>query len=106
MGSCRRPYGPRCRTKGRSGQARARPEWWLSRFVEARRATSHRLLQPGLTANAMPQALGAQCLDREHQVVAFCGDGGSSVLLGDIMTLKAYRLPVTSSSSTTADRAW
>ena len=45
-------------------------------------------------ANAMPQALGAQCLDRERQVVAFCGDGGLSMLLGDLMTIKTYRLPV------------
>jgi pyruvate dehydrogenase (quinone) len=45
-------------------------------------------------ANAMPQALGAQCLDRERQVVAFCGDGGLSMLLGDLMTLKTHQLPV------------
>ena len=36
----------------------------------------------GSMANAMPQALGAQALDRDRQVVAFCGDGGLSMLLG------------------------
>jgi len=48
----------------------------------------------GSMANAMPQALGAQCLDRDRQVVAFCGDGGLSMLLGDLMTLRTSRLPV------------
>ncbi|WP_077797111.1 thiamine pyrophosphate-dependent enzyme [Streptomyces sp. JHA26] len=68
---------------------------WLSRFVEMR--GGRRLIGSynlGSMANAMPQALGAQFLDRERQVVAFCGDGGLSMLLGDLMTLKTYRLPV------------
>ncbi|MFF7449778.1 MULTISPECIES: thiamine pyrophosphate-dependent enzyme [unclassified Streptomyces] len=68
---------------------------WLSRFVEMRGERqligSYNL---GSMANAMPQALGAQCLDRERQVVAFCGDGGLSMLLGDLMTLKTHQLPV------------
>ncbi|MCG8971702.1 thiamine pyrophosphate-dependent enzyme [Streptomyces sp. CL12-4] len=68
---------------------------WLSRFVEMR--GERRLVGSynlGSMANAMPQALGAQFLDRERQVVAFCGDGGLSMLLGDLMTLRTYRLPV------------
>ncbi|MFF0013114.1 thiamine pyrophosphate-dependent enzyme [Streptomyces sp. NPDC005374] len=68
---------------------------WLSRFVEMR--GERRLIGSynlGSMANAMPQALGAQCLDRERQVVAFCGDGGLSMLLGDLMTLKTHQLPV------------
>ncbi|WP_328317879.1 thiamine pyrophosphate-dependent enzyme [Streptomyces sp. NBC_00388] len=68
---------------------------WLSRFVEMR--GSRRLLGSynlGSMANAMPHALGAQCLDRERQVVAFCGDGGLSMLLGDLMTLRSSQLPV------------
>ena len=35
----------------------------------------------GSMANAMPQAIGAQLQDRDRQVVAFCGDGGPSMLL-------------------------
>lgn len=69
---------------------------WLSRFVEMR--GTRRLLGSynlGSMANAMPHALGAQLLDRDRQVVAFCGDGGLSMLLGDLMTLKTYDLPVT-----------
>ncbi|MEV6010716.1 thiamine pyrophosphate-dependent enzyme [Streptomyces sp. NPDC051976] len=68
---------------------------WLSRFVEMR--GSRRLLGSfnlGSMANAMPHALGAQCLDLDRQVVAFCGDGGLSMLLGDLLTLKTHSLPV------------
>lgn len=68
---------------------------WLSRFVEMRGARqllgSYNL---GSMANAMPHALGAQYLDRHRQVIAFCGDGGLSMLLGDLMTLKTSDLPV------------
>jgi pyruvate dehydrogenase (quinone) len=68
---------------------------WLSRFVtmSGRRALlgSFNL---GSMANAMPQALGAQALDRARQVIAFCGDGGLSMLLGDLITAVSYRLPV------------
>lgn len=68
---------------------------WLSRFVELR--GTRRLLGSynlGSMANAMPHALGAQDLDRERQVVAFCGDGGLTMLLGDLLTAVAYHLPV------------
>jgi pyruvate dehydrogenase (quinone) len=68
---------------------------WLSRFVMM--TGTRRLLGSfnlGSMANAMPQALGAQALDRTRQVIAFCGDGGLSMLLGDLMTAVAYELPV------------
>jgi pyruvate dehydrogenase (quinone) len=68
---------------------------WLSRFVTMR--GRRRLLGSynlGSMANAMPQAIGAQLWDRDRQVVAFCGDGGLSMLLGDLMTIKTHRLPV------------
>jgi len=68
---------------------------WLARFV---RMTGGRQLlgsyNLGSMANAMPQALGAQALDRSRQVVAFCGDGGISMLLGDLITAATHDLPV------------
>jgi pyruvate dehydrogenase (quinone) len=68
---------------------------WLSRFVTM---TSRRALlgsfNLGSMANAMPQALGAQAINRKRQVVAFCGDGGLSMLLGDLITAVTYDLPV------------
>jgi pyruvate dehydrogenase (quinone) len=68
---------------------------WLARFVRFREA--QRLLGSfnlGSMANAMPQALGAQALYRDRQVIAFCGDGGLTMLLGDLATLVAHQLPV------------
>jgi pyruvate dehydrogenase (quinone) len=68
---------------------------WLSRFV--RMTGSRRLVGSynlGSMANAMPQALGAAALDRRRQVVAFCGDGGISMLMGDLITAVTHDLPV------------
>ena len=68
---------------------------WLSRFV--RMTGTRRLIGSynlGSMANAMPQALGASALDRSRQVVAFCGDGGLSMLLGDLITAVTHDLPV------------
>ena len=67
---------------------------WLSRFVTiARRASLVGLVNLGSMANALPQALGAQALDRSRQVVAFCGDGGLMMLLGDLLTAVTYDVP-------------
>ena len=68
---------------------------WLSRFV--RMTGTRRLIGSynlGSMANAMPQALGASALDRARQVVAFCGDGGLSMLMGDLITAVSHDLPV------------
>ncbi|MGW7441252.1 thiamine pyrophosphate-dependent enzyme [Streptomyces sp. NPDC054849] len=68
---------------------------WLSRFVTMR--GGRRLIGSynlGSMANAMPQALGAQLWAPDRQIVALCGDGGLSMLLGDLMTIRAYQLPV------------
>jgi pyruvate dehydrogenase (quinone) len=67
---------------------------WLSRFVPMR--GTRRLLGSynlGSMANAMPQALGAQALDRNREVIAFCGDGGLTMLLGDLLTAVTHDLP-------------
>ncbi|MER7986395.1 pyruvate dehydrogenase [Streptomyces noursei] len=48
----------------------------------------------GSMANALPQAIGAQFLDRGRQVVSMSGDGGFSMLMGDFLTLVQYDLPV------------
>ncbi|MEV5376577.1 pyruvate dehydrogenase [Streptomyces nondiastaticus] len=48
----------------------------------------------GSMANALPQAIGAQFLDRGRQVVSMSGDGGFAMLMGDFLTLVQYGLPV------------
>jgi pyruvate dehydrogenase (quinone) len=68
---------------------------WLSRFVTMR--GGRRLLGSynlGSMANAMPQALGAQALPGSGEVIAFCGDGGLTMLMGDLITAVTYELPV------------
>ena len=46
----------------------------------------------GSMANAMPQAIGAQLAFPDRQVITFSGDGGLSMLLGDL--LRQHKLPV------------
>ena len=68
---------------------------WAARFVEMRGARE--LLGSfnlGSMANALPQALGAQALDRSRTVVSLSGDGGLMMLLGDLRTAVTHRLPV------------
>lgn len=48
----------------------------------------------GTMANALPQAIGAQFVDRNRQVVAMCGDGGLGMLLGELITMKLHDLPL------------
>lgn len=48
----------------------------------------------GTMANALPQAIGAQAADRNRQVISFCGDGGLTMLLGELITVKQHNLPV------------
>lgn len=48
----------------------------------------------GSMANAMPMAIGAALAHPERQVIAMCGDGGLSMMTGDLATIKQYNLPV------------
>ncbi|MHC8948161.1 thiamine pyrophosphate-dependent enzyme [Sphingobacterium hungaricum] len=48
----------------------------------------------GSMANAMPMAIGAALAHPERQIIAMCGDGGLSMLLGDLATIKQYNLPI------------
>ncbi len=68
---------------------------WAARYLNA---TGKRTLlgsfNHGSMANAMPQAIGAALACPDRQVIALCGDGGISMMLGDIMTIVQYKLPV------------
>ncbi|GHG42304.1 pyruvate dehydrogenase [Sinomonas cellulolyticus] len=48
----------------------------------------------GSMANALPHAMGAQAAFPGRQVVALAGDGGLSMLLGELLTIVQNRLPV------------
>jgi pyruvate dehydrogenase (quinone) len=68
---------------------------WLLRHVPStganRTITS---LSHGTMANAMPQALGAQAAYPGRQVIAFSGDGGLTMLMGDLLTTIQEKLPI------------
>ena len=48
----------------------------------------------GSMANALPHAIGAAFAQPGRQVVALAGDGGLSMLLGELITVRTYDLPV------------
>jgi len=68
---------------------------WAARYIDA---TGERKMlgsfNHGSMANAMPQSIGAALACPDKQVIAFCGDGGVSMMLGDLMTIVQYKLPV------------
>lgn len=70
---------------------------WILRYirVNGKRLTLTSLLH-GTMANAMPQALGAKKAMPERQVIAIRGDGGTSMLLGDLLTAVRENIPLKS----------
>jgi pyruvate dehydrogenase (quinone) len=48
----------------------------------------------GSMASAMPQAIGAQLAYPGRQVVSLSGDGGFAMMMGDILTILQYQLPL------------
>ena len=68
---------------------------WGARYLHMR--PGQRLLasfRHGSMANALPQAIGAAIGSPDRQVVALCGDGGFSMLMGELLTLAGLGLPV------------
>lgn len=71
------------------------PTVWAARYLELQ--GERRLLGSfihGTMANALPQAIGAQVAAPDRQVISLSGDGGLSMLLGDLLTLKQHQLPI------------
>jgi pyruvate dehydrogenase (quinone) len=71
------------------------PTIWAARYLAMN--GRRRLLgsfNHGSMANALPQAIGAQASYPGRQVITMSGDGGFSMLMGDVLTLKQHELPV------------
>ncbi|WP_114191951.1 ubiquinone-dependent pyruvate dehydrogenase [Edaphovirga cremea] len=71
------------------------PTVWAARYLQMN--GKRRLIgsfNHGSMANAMPQAIGAQATEPDRQVIALCGDGGFTMLMGDFLTLAQLKLPV------------
>jgi pyruvate dehydrogenase (quinone) len=71
------------------------PTLWAARYLKMNgKRTLLGSFNHGSMANAMPQALGAKAVDPQRQVVALCGDGGLSMLLGDLLSVRQLDLPI------------
>ncbi|MDE1037828.1 MAG: thiamine pyrophosphate-dependent enzyme [Phycisphaerales bacterium] len=71
------------------------PPVWMARHIHMKGTRDFLMsFNHASMANAMPQALGAQALDKSRQVIALCGDGGFSMLMGDFITAVTYDLPI------------
>ena len=71
------------------------PTIWAARYLQMN--GKRRLLgsfSHGSMANALPQAIGAQQVFPNRQVISLSGDGGLSMLMGDLISLKQLNLPV------------
>ena len=71
------------------------PVVWAARYLKmnGRRRLIGSFIH-GSMANALPQAVGAASAFPGRQVVALSGDGGITMLLGELLTLTQNRLPV------------
>ncbi len=71
------------------------PMVWSLRHI---RSTGRRRtivsLSHGTMANAMPQALGAKRAQPDRQVISLSGDGGLTMLLGDLLTAVQEKIPI------------
>ena len=69
---------------------------WAARYISP---TGRRRIigsfRHGTMANALPHAIGAAFAAPGRQVVSMSGDGGLTMLLGELLTLAEHRLPVT-----------
>ncbi|WP_339508288.1 ubiquinone-dependent pyruvate dehydrogenase [Pseudomonas sp. RL_35y_Pfl2_P42] len=71
------------------------PTAWAARYLKMN--GKRRLIgsfNHGSMANAMLQAIGAQCAFPGRQVVSMSGDGGFAMMMGDVLTLRQMKLPV------------
>jgi len=68
---------------------------WGARYLRA--GAGRRFLgsfNHGSMANALPQAIGAQATYPGRQVISLSGDGGLAMLMGDLLTIPQYQLPL------------
>src|ERR1700687_5250410 len=71
------------------------PTLWAARYLAMN--GKRRLLgsfSHGSMASALPQAIGAQLVYPDRQVITLSGDGGLAMLMGDLLSLRQLDLPV------------
>ena len=71
------------------------PVIWAARYIDVN--GKRRIIgsfNHGSMANGLPMGMGAQAAYPNRQVISMSGDGGLSMLMGDLLTLKQDGLPV------------
>jgi pyruvate dehydrogenase (quinone) len=68
---------------------------WFARHLPAKRGQKYSLSgNLASMANGLPYAIAAQIAYPERQCVAFVGDGGFTMLMGEFATAVKYKLPI------------
>jgi pyruvate dehydrogenase (quinone) len=68
---------------------------WSAHYIQSTK--DRRLIgsfMHGSMANALPQAIGAQFAFPGRQVISMSGDGGLAMLMGELLTVTQYDLPI------------
>lgn len=68
--------------------------WILRHFKTNGKRRTLTSLRHGTMANAMPMALGLKKAYPNRQVISLSGDGGLSMLMGDLLTIRQENLPI------------
>src|ERR671923_1225022 len=69
---------------------------WFARQIKARKGQMYSLSGTLATmANGLPYTIAAQIAYPDRQCVAFVGDGGFTMLMGEFATAVKYDLPIT-----------
>lgn len=69
------------------------PTVWAARYLDMN--GKRKLIgsfNHGSMANALPQAIGAKVSSPNKEVIALCGDGGFTMLMGDFLTLIQHKI--------------
>ena len=68
--------------------------WLLRHFKTNGKRRTLISLKHGTMANAMPQSIGLQKAYPNRQVISLSGDGGLTMLMGDLLTIVQEKLPI------------
>lgn len=68
--------------------------WGLRHFKTNGQRRTLFSMKHGTMANAMPQAIGLQKAYPNRQIISLSGDGGLTMLMGDLLTIVQEKLPV------------
>lgn len=68
--------------------------WALRHFTTNGKRRTLLSMKHGTMANAMPQSIGLQKAYPNRQIISLSGDGGLTMLMGDLLTIVQEKLPI------------